>query len=81
MPAKKNNLKEFAAKDPTTVGYTPWRLKSKDNEKLWNEAVDGFKAGINASTVARWLQNEHKCPLSTDHIRHALKEAAKSEKA
>ena len=78
---KKSSLKDFAANDPTTVGYTPWRAKSKENEKLWNEAVEGFRAGVTASTIARWLQNEHSCPLSTDHIRHALKEAVKVEKA
>ncbi len=78
---KKNSLKNFAASDPTTVGYTPWRKKSAANQKLWDEAVKGYSEGINASTIARWLQNEHNCPLSTDHIRHALKEAVKVEKS
>ena len=78
---RKNSLQNFAKKDPTTVGYTPWRKKNAQNEKLWNEAVSGYINGINASTVARWLQNEHNCPLSTDHIRHALKEAKKREES
>jgi hypothetical protein len=78
---KKNSLQNFAKKDPTTVGYTPWSKKNAQNEKLWNEAVTGYMEGITASTIARWLQNEHKCPLSTDHIRHALKEAKKREES
>ena len=78
---KNNSLKNFAKSDPTSVGYTPWRKKSPQNEKLWNEAVTGYMDGITASTIARWLQNEHDCPLSTAHSRHALKEAKKREES
>ena len=78
---KKNSLKSFAQSDPTTVGYTPWRKKSAQNQKIWDEAVAGYKDGFTASTIARWLQNEHECPLSMDHIRHALKQAVSSDKS
>ena len=29
---RKNSLQNFAKKDPTTVGYTPWRKKNAQNE-------------------------------------------------
>lgn len=66
------NLAEFAKKDTIKTGYTPWREKSVENAKAWQEAVDGFKSGIPASVIGRWLKQEKNCPLTDATIRKAL---------
>tara|TARA_B100001996_G_scaffold204777_1_gene156863 strand:- start:982 stop:1215 length:234 start_codon:yes stop_codon:yes gene_type:complete len=72
-----NSLIDYAKSDKEAkikTGYTAWREK-KDNQKAWDEAVEGYKSGLSPSTVARWLQNEKGCPLTDNTIRNQLKDA------
>ena len=71
-----SDLANFAKKDKIKTGYTPWREKSPENEKAWAEAVDGYKSGISASVIGRWLKQEKGCPLTDATIRKALISAA-----
>tara|TARA_Y100000004_G_C8865454_1_gene390937 strand:+ start:652 stop:876 length:225 start_codon:yes stop_codon:yes gene_type:complete len=71
-----SDLADFAKKDKIKTGYTPWREKSPENQKAWAEAVDGYKSGISASVIGRWLKQEKGCPLTDATIRKALITAA-----
>jgi hypothetical protein len=66
------SLADYAKKDKVKTGYTAWRELNDANKTAWNEAVKGFKSGIAASVVARWLQNEKGCPLTDATIRTQL---------
>jgi hypothetical protein len=66
------SLAEYAKKDRVKTGYTAWRELNDENKLAWGEAVKGFKSGIAASVVARWLQNEKQCPLTDATIRTQL---------
>jgi len=66
------SLKDFAEKDRVRTGYTPWRELNDDNAKAWEEAVEGYKSGIAASVVSRWLRKDKGCPLTDSTIRKGL---------
>ena len=68
-------LDEFAKDEQSQSNRVAWREKTPDNEKLWEEAVDGIAKGYSVSTVARWLIKEKSCPLSIHTLRHQLKES------
>lgn len=68
-------LEEFAKDEKSQSNRVAWREKTPDNEKLWEEAVEGIAKGYSVSTVARWLIKEKSCPLSIHTLRHQLKEA------
>ena len=68
-----DSLKEFADKDIVKTGYKAWKDKTPVNRKAFDEAVEGFKSGLPASMIARWLQQEKGCPLSEHTIREQLK--------
>jgi ferric-dicitrate binding protein FerR (iron transport regulator) len=68
------SLNEYAVTDKTSTGYQPWRKKSEENMKAWEEAVKGYQEdSLPISTIVRWLQTEKKCPLSDSTIRGQLK--------
>lgn len=67
-----SDLSKFAEQDRVKTGYTPWREKTDANAKAWAEAVDGYKSGIPASVISRWLNQEKGCPLTDATIRKAL---------
>lgn len=66
------SLAEYAKKDKVKTGYTAWRELNDANKVAWEEAVKGFKNGIPASVIARWLTNEKGCPLTDATIRTQL---------
>ncbi len=66
------DLKNFAKTDKVKTGYTPWRELNEENKKAWLEAVDGYRSGIPASVIGRWLKQEKNCPLTDATIRKAL---------
>ena len=68
-------LEEFAKDEQSQSNRVAWREKTPDNEKLWEEAVEGIAKGYSVSTVARWLIKEKSCPLSIHTLRHQLKES------
>ena len=68
-------LDEFAKDEQSQSNRVAWREKTPDNEKLWEEAVEGIAKGYSVSTVARWLIKEKSCPLSIHTLRHQLKES------
>lgn len=68
------SLNEYAKSDKTSTGYQPWRKKSEENMKAWEEAVAGYQSGEHSiSTIVRWLQSHRNCPLSDSTIRGQLK--------
>lgn len=68
------SLTDYAKEDKTSTGYKPWREKSEENKKAWEEAVNGYKVeGLPISTIVRWLQKHKGCPLSDSTIRGQLK--------
>jgi len=53
------SLNEYAVTDKTSTGYQPWRKKSEENMKAWEEAVKGYQEdSLPISTIVRWLQTE-----------------------
>ena len=67
-------LNEYAKTDKVSTGYQPWRKKSEENRKAWEEAVKGYQVdNLPISTIVRWLQSEKNCPLSDSTIRGQLK--------
>ena len=72
------SLNEYANSENIKTGYTAWRDKSPENQKAWQEALEGFRSGLSPSTVARWLQDEKGCPLTDNTIRNQLKDAVHS---
>jgi hypothetical protein len=68
-----DSLKNFAQKDSVRTGYVGWKDKTPENRKAFDEAVEGYKSGLSASMIARWLQQEKGCPLSEHTIREQLK--------
>jgi|TARA_B100001059_G_scaffold231557_1_gene267579 hypothetical protein len=67
------SLDDFAKNDHVRTGYTAWKDKNEANKKAFEEAVKGYKSGLPASMIARWLQKEKGCPLSEHTIREQLK--------
>tara|TARA_Y100000996_G_scaffold44721_1_gene30909 strand:+ start:2643 stop:2864 length:222 start_codon:yes stop_codon:yes gene_type:complete len=66
------SLAEYAKKDSVKTGYTAWKDLNNDNQKAWEEALAGYKSGIPASVVYRWLQEEKNCPLTDSTVRNQL---------
>ena len=56
------SLADYAKKDDVKTGYTAWKDLNDDNKKAWDEALAGYKSGISASVIYRWLQEEKNCP-------------------
>jgi hypothetical protein len=69
------SLTDYAKNDSVSTGYTAWRDKSPENQKMWREAVDGYKNGIMPSVIIRWLRDEKGCPLTDNTLRNQLKDA------
>jgi len=66
------SLSEYAKTDSVKTGYTAWKDLNSDNKKAWEEALSGYKSGIPASVVYRWLQEEKNCPLTDSTVRNQL---------
>jgi hypothetical protein len=66
------SLSEYAKTDSVKTGYTAWKDLNNDNKKAWEEALAGYKSGIPASVVYRWLQEEKNCPLTDSTVRNQL---------
>tara|TARA_B100000131_G_C17869657_1_gene513656 strand:- start:34 stop:255 length:222 start_codon:yes stop_codon:yes gene_type:complete len=66
------SLAEYAKKDSVKTGYTAWKDLNDENRKAWEEALAGYKSGIPASVVYRWLQEEMDCPLTDSTVRNQL---------
>ena len=66
------SLAEYAKKDSVKTGYTALKDLNNDNQKAWEEALAGYKSGIPASVVYRWLQEEKNCPLTDSTVRNQL---------
>lgn len=75
---RKNNreahvsLAEYAKGDAVKTGYTAWKDLNDDNKKAWSEALEGYKDGLSASVIYRWLVDEKECPLTESTVRNQL---------
>ena len=54
------------------TGYTAWKDLNDDNKKAWSEALDGYRSGIPASVIYRWLAEKKGCPLTDSTVRAQL---------
>ena len=52
-------------------------MPTNDNKKAWDEALAGYKSGISASVIYRWLQEEKNCPLTDSTVRNQLINSSK----
>ena len=66
------SLQDYAKEDMVKTGYTAWRDQNDDNKKAWSEALDGYKSGLSASVIYRWLVDEKNCPLTESTVRNQL---------
>jgi hypothetical protein len=71
------SLADYAKKDDVKTGYTAWKDLNDDNKKAWDEALAGYKSGISASVIYRWLQEEKNCPLTDSTVRNQLINSSK----
>jgi hypothetical protein len=70
-------LADYAKKDSVKTGYTAWKDLNDYNRKAWQEAIDGYKSGLSASVVYRWLVDKKNCPLTESTVRNQLISDAK----
>ena len=66
------SLQDYAKEDMVKTGYTAWKDQNDDNKKAWSEALEGYKSGIPASVIYRWLAEKKGCPLTDSTVRSQL---------